>query len=545
MKWQTMRLLLIFCCLLSSVRGLPYDYTASIECLEVPHKAQYGGGILMNPDVNNGMTGWNKFGNPTLETRTSASNINTFVVAHTRTAPFDSVSQTVYLHSHLLYTFSAWVQVNQGNVHVTATFKTSDGSFIRAGGAVANLYFHTHNSTADIWIDSVSLQPFTQQQWTSHHQQTIHQVRKRKVKIQAVDQKHGTPLRNAKVSINRKSLRFQLGCAINKNILTNPAYQKWFTSRRFHVTTFEDEMKWYSTEYSRGHEDYSAPDSMLRFAKMHNIAVRGHNVLWDDPHYQPGWLTSLSGQEFSTAVNRRIKSVVSRYKGQLISWDVVNEDVHFSFFESKLGAQASANAYRMAHQVDPGTPLFINDFNTIEESRDGLSVPGKYLQKLREIRKFSDNYYKIKFGIGLEAHFGTPNIPYMRSSIDTLAAAGLPIWLTEVDVKSSPDQAGYLEKVLREGHGHPKVDGMVLWAAWKPQGCYRMCLTDNNFRNLATGDVVDKLLGEWGGDSVVVGETDEDGYLETTLFHGEYEVMISHPDLFGNSSSSAKRLSVA
>ncbi|CAN1167753.1 Endo-1,4-beta-xylanase 5 [Linum perenne] len=544
------------------VRGLPYDYTASIECLEVPHKAQYGGGIIVNPEVNNGMTGWSKFGNPILRaTSSSTSNNNTFVVAHTRTAPFDSVSQSVYLHSHLLYTFSAWVQVTQGNVHVTATFKTSDG-FIRAGGVVAesgcwsmlkggitvntsgqaDLYFHTHNSTDEIWVDSVSLQPFTQQQWTSHHQQTIQQVRKRNVRIQALD-KHGFPIRNATVSINAKSLRFQLGCAINKNILTNPAYQKWFTSRRFSVTTFEDEMKWYSTESSRGHEDYSDADAMLRFAKLHGVSVRGHNVLWDDPHYEPNWLSSLSREELDAAVKRRINSVMSRYRGQLISWDVVNEDVHFSFFEGKLGADASGYAYQMAHRVDPRTPLFINDFNTIEESRDGLSVPEKYLQKLREIRRFSDNY-KIKLGIGLEAHFGTPNIPYMRSSIDTLASAGLPIWLTEVDVKSSPNQAGYLEQVLREGHGHPKVDGMVLWGAWKAQGCYRMCLTDNNFRNLPTGDVVDKLLQEWGrGHSpvVVAGKTDDDGYLETSLFHGDYEVTISHQP----NSSMAKTLFVA
>lgn len=89
-------------------------------------------------------------------------------------------------------------------------------------------------------------------------------------------------------------------------------------------------------------------------------------------------------------------------------------------------------------------------------------------------------------------------------------------------------QAEYLEQILRELHAHPNVDGIMLWTAWVPSGCYRMCLTDNNFDNLATGDVVDKLMEEWGS-KAFAGKTDANGYFEASLFHGEYEVKISHP----------------
>lgn len=96
-------------------------------------------------------------------------------------------------------------------------------------------------------------------------------------------------------------------------------------------------------------------------------------------------------------------------------------------------------------------------------------------------------------------------------------------------------QAWYLEQILREARSHPHVDGIVMWAARKPQGCYRMCLTDNNFRNLPTGDVVDKLLSEWGWKDMVSGTTDADGFIETSLFHGDYEVIINHPSVKNNS----------
>jgi GH35 family endo-1,4-beta-xylanase len=71
-------------------------------------------------------------------------------------------------------------------------------------------------------------------------------------------------------------LGFPFGSAINKNILSNSAYHNWFTLR-FTVTTFEDEMKWYTNEYAPGKENYYEADEMLRYKKKHGIFVRGHN----------------------------------------------------------------------------------------------------------------------------------------------------------------------------------------------------------------------------------------------------------------------------
>lgn len=261
------------------------------------------------------------------------------------------------------------------------------------------------------------------------------------MRIQALDAQ-GNPLENATISIQQKSSSFPFGCAINKNILTNIAYQNWFTSR-FRVTTFEDEMKWYSTEPSWGHEYYSVADAMLQFARKHNVAVRGHNVFWEDPQYTPGWVKSLTKQQLFAATAKRLHSVINRYRGQVIAWDVVNENLHFNFFEHILGSKASALFYNMAIRTDGATTMFMNEFNTIEDSRDGLSTPAKYLQKLREIQTFPGNR-NARLGIGLESHFSmAPNLPYIRASIDTLAAARLPIWITELDVKSSPNQVKF------------------------------------------------------------------------------------------------------
>ncbi|KHG22781.1 Sulfhydryl oxidase 1 [Gossypium arboreum] len=112
--------------------ALPYDYTASIECLETPLKPLHGGGIILNPELNMGLKGWQAFGDAKIEQRELAG--NEFVAVHARNHPTDSISQKLYLQQETLYSFSAWIQVSEGNEAVAAEFKTGTG--FKHGGAV-------------------------------------------------------------------------------------------------------------------------------------------------------------------------------------------------------------------------------------------------------------------------------------------------------------------------------------------------------------------------------------------------------------------------
>ncbi|KAM7254167.1 hypothetical protein ACFE04_031849 [Oxalis oulophora] len=490
-------------------------------CLPKPFEPQYNGGILVNSELNEGIKGWSAFGNAKVEHRESFGNKYIVALAHSRNRLNDSVSQEVYLQKDRLYTFSAWIQVSHGEAQVVAVFNTSTGlkpagaiiaeancwSMLKGGITVnvsspAQLYFESKNTSVEIWIDNISLQPFTEEEWTSHQNESIEKERKSNVMIKAVD-KQGNPIQNATISFVQNRLGYPFG--------------------------------WVTIEANRGKEDYSEADAMLRFTSQHGVSVRGHNIIWDDPQYQPGWVHSLSNADLSKAVNKRIFSIVKRYRGKVIAWDVVNENLHTNFYESKLGQAASSNIFKSVRRLDKSATLFMNEYNTIEDSSDPAATPPKYLQKLRQIQKLSGIY---NIGIGLEAHFKTLNLPYMRSGIDILGATKLPIWLTEVDVFQS--QPGDLDQVLREGHAHPQVKGIIMWAGWTPSGCNRMCLTYNNFRNLPTGNVVDNLLRGWGAlGTVTSGKTDANGLYEMPLFHGEYEVKISHPTIIEKSSSSS------
>ncbi|KAI3867632.1 hypothetical protein MKW98_006009 [Papaver atlanticum] len=545
-------LLLILCASLLfvgyTIDALSYDHSATIECLKEPLKPQYNGGIIVNPEFTYGLKGWSSFGgNGGKIIHKTSEDGNSFIVAHSRNQPYDTFSQKIYLHKENLYSFSAWIQVSHGKGPVTAVFKTTDG-FTFAGSAVARsgcwsmlkggltvdssgyaeLYFQSNNTNAEVWVDNVSLQPFTKEQWRSHQVEGINKARKRDVKVHVIDSK-GESLHGANIHFRPRQNKasFPFGCVINKDILGNQAAQNWFLSR-FSVTVFGNELKWYATERFRGAENYTDADAMLAFAKQNGIPVRGHCIFWDSPDYQPNWVPSLSPEEIKDAAYKRLQSVVSRYSGQFINWDVNNENLHFQYFEQILGANASDVFFQMANQLDPATRMFMNEFNTLEWSGDTAASPAQYVTKLQEIKNF---YPNIPTGIGLESHFSTPNIPYVRAALDTLASAGVPIWLTELDVSvenGTETQASYLEQILREAHSHTAVEGIVLWAARNETGCYRMCLTDENYNNLPTGVVVDKLIDEWKP-QISEGKSDSNGEFKTLLFHGDYDVTINHP----------------
>ncbi|KAG6417460.1 hypothetical protein SASPL_119640 [Salvia splendens] len=453
------------------------------NCLEKPLSPHYNGGIVVNPEFNEGLKGWTSFGYAKIR-HEEANDGNKYIAATARNLPHHSVTQQFDFDEDKLYTFSAWLQVSNGSADVEAVFKTATGSITTGWGSAkegcwsmlkgglvvdvsgpAQLYFQCNDSAIDIKVDSVSMQPFTQEEWKSHQDMNIQQARKTKVKFQEVDQ-HNRPIRNATVLINLRQSNFPLGCAINQNILGNAAYQNWFTSR-FHYTVFENKLEWYSTERTWGAEDYPVSDALMRLAKSHGIYIWGHNIFWDNPSRQPTWVPSLSPNDLRVPPHR--------------------------FRDAAL--QSAADPLGRDERESPLQLLR-------EQAR-----PGRLPQLLSPSAEGRPHR-----GAG---HFRFANLPYMRSAIDILATAKVPIWVTELDVGPGPNQARDLESIMRELHSHWGVKGIMLWSAWGPKGYYRMCLTDNNFWNLATCDVVDRFMSQYkAAAEEASGTTDAEGFFE-------------------------------
>nr|AAQ65190.1 At2g14690 [Arabidopsis thaliana] len=475
-----------------------------------------------------------------------------------------NVVEGVDLREGNIYITSAWVKLrNESQRKVGMTFSEKNGRNVFGGEVMAkrgcwsllkggitadfsgpiDIFFESDGLAGlEISVQNVRMQRFHKTQWRLQQDQVIEKIRKNKVRFQ-MSFKNKSALEGSVISIEQIKPSFLLGCAMNYRILESDSYREWFVSR-FRLTSFTNEMKWYATEAVRGQENYKIADSMMQLAEENAILVKGHTVLWDDKYWQPNWVKTITDPEdLKNVTLNRMNSVMKRYKGRLIGWDVMNENVHFNYFENMLGGNASAIVYSLASKLDPDIPLFLNEFNTVEYDKDRVVSPVNVVKKMQEIVSFPGNN-NIKGGIGAQGHFAPvqPNLAYMRYALDTLGSLSFPVWLTEVDMFKCPDQVKYMEDILREAYSHPAVKAIILYGGPEVSGFDKLTLADKDFKNTQAGDLIDKLLQEWKQEPVEIPiqhheHNDEEGGRiigfspEISLLHGHYRVTVTNPSM--------------
>ena len=180
-------------------------------------------------------------------------------------------------------------------------------------------------------------------------------------------------------------------------------------------------------------------DQIVNFAQKNDLLMRGHTLCW---HQQtPAWLFKDAERRPVTKavllarLKEHISTVVSRYKGKIYAWDVVNEviddndSVYFraSDWYKICGEEFIADAFRWAHEADPKAVLFYNDYNT--------ESPVKRDKIFNLLKKLKADGVPID-GIGLQGHWNltTPTELTLRESIEKFASLGLQVQVTELDV---------------------------------------------------------------------------------------------------------------
>ena len=170
-------------------------------------------------------------------------------------------------------------------------------------------------------------------------------------------------------------------------------------------------------------------DAIVAFAQKHGMRVRGHNLCW---HSQaPAWMfVNASGDTVSKAVllqrlKEHITTVVSRYKGKLYAWDVVNEAISDkpneylrpSAWMRICGEEYIDSAFSYAHQADPEALLFYNDYNEISDVKRS-----KIIHLVTRLQNAGIPIH----GIGLQAHWAVsePTREQLDSTLSQFAAPG-------------------------------------------------------------------------------------------------------------------------
>jgi endo-1,4-beta-xylanase len=231
-------------------------------------------------------------------------------------------------------------------------------------------------------------------------------------------------------------------------------------NREFNSVVAENEMKWDATEPQRGVFNFSAGDRIVNHARSRGMKVRGHTLLWHAQ--QPGWAQGLSGGDLRNAAINHVTRVATHFRGQIYSWDVVNE----AFADGGSGARRDSNlqrtgndwieaAFRAARAADPGAKLCYNDYNT-----DGINAKSTGVYNM--VRDFKQRGVPIDC-VGFQSHLGTTIPGDYQANLQRFADLGVDVEITELDVTQGGNQANIYATVTRACLAISRCTGITVW----------------------------------------------------------------------------------
>lgn len=231
---------------------------------------------------------------------------------------------------------------------------------------------------------------------------------------------------------------FYIGTALNVNqIEEKSAKEDSLILKEFNAITAENCMKSMFVQPQKGKFDFELSDKFVAYGEKHKMFIHGHTLIW---HSQLApWMEKIKDStEMKAFMKEHITTVVSKYKGRINSWDVVNEALNEdgtlrkSVFFNTLGESYLIDAFKLAAAADPKADLYYNDYNNED--------PAKREGNINLIKKIKAGGGKID-GVGIQAHWRleSPSLEEIEKSIIAYSDLGLKVAFTELDITVLPN----------------------------------------------------------------------------------------------------------
>jgi endo-1,4-beta-xylanase len=246
----------------------------------------------------------------------------------------------------------------------------------------------------------------------------------------------------AERSALRSKRKVPFGTAVALNDLKADPRLGDTISENCNIITPVSELKWSDLRPSPDKFSFEKADEVVAFAKANGLAVRGTALVWYAA--MPDWTKSIDSEAAAErALTEHIAKVVSRYRGRVYSWDVVNEpiaevprrasDRRPSLWSAYLGERYIPLVFRLAAAADPHAQLVINEYD-IEFSGEHFPIKRAAFRKL--IFELLNADVPLH-AVGLQCHLrGAKPIDRdgMEMFVTELRAHGLKVLVTELDV---------------------------------------------------------------------------------------------------------------
>ena len=230
---------------------------------------------------------------------------------------------------------------------------------------------------------------------------------------------------------------FNIGAAINEDIILGlDNDSKQIVETQFNSITPENSLKWIFVQPYPNSFNFTVADKYVNIGIKNKMHIVGHALVW---HSQlADFMQNVKSKaQMNKHFENHINTVVSRYKGKIDAWDVVNEafneDGSFreSVFYKFLGKNYIEKAFKLANEIDPNADLIYNDYNLYKkEKRDGV---------IQMVKQMQSKGIKID-GIGVQAHWSLnqPSLNEIEQIIFDISELGVDVMFTELDISVLP-----------------------------------------------------------------------------------------------------------
>ncbi|MDR1348477.1 MAG: endo-1,4-beta-xylanase [Prevotellaceae bacterium] len=241
--------------------------------------------------------------------------------------------------------------------------------------------------------------------------------------------------------------KFLIGTALNSlQIFELDTLGVQIITEQFNAIVPENCMKSMYLQPEEGKFFFDEADEYVAFGEANNMWITGHCLVW---HSQaPQWFfidengNDVSREMLIERMRSHITTVVSRYRGRIKGWDVVNEAImdDGSWRQSKfyriIGEDFIPLAFQFAHEADPEAELYYNDYSTaIEAKCQGI---------VGLVKSIQEKGLRID-AVGMQGHLNmdSPTVEEFEKSLLAFSSLGVKVMVTELDLTVLPAFRGF------------------------------------------------------------------------------------------------------
>jgi endo-1,4-beta-xylanase len=262
---------------------------------------------------------------------------------------------------------------------------------------------------------------------------------------------------------------FYIGAAVNAAQFTEKdARGAALIKTQFNAITPENALKWENVHPQLDTYAFNLPDKYVAFGEQNHMFIVGHCLIWHNQIpsdvFRDAQGNLVTREVLLQRMRDHIHTVVSRYKGRIHSWDVVNEALNEdgtlrqSLWLKIIGDEYIEKAFQYAHEADPQAQLTYNDYSLENEpKRNGA---------LALIEKLKAKGVPIT-SVGLQGHDSLtwPSVEQQDATIAAFGKLGVKVVISELDIDVLPrtanqDTADITTNIKANASLNPYVNGL-------------------------------------------------------------------------------------